>query len=136
MEDEPQLLFVYGSLRPSLARGRPLELVADLEHRGVASVPGDLYDLGDYPGLVPGDGRVWGDLLRPPDAERLALLDDYEECGGPNPLFRRVVLTASRGDGSCCPVWAYRYERSVAGGRRIPGGDYAAFRAAGPGREP
>lgn len=127
MEDDPRILFVYGSLRPQLARGEPLRLVGGLTCLGVARVPGDLYDLGDYPGLVAGTGRVWGDLLLVPDVERWPLLDEYEECGGTSPLFRRVRLTASRLDGSCCHVWAYRYERPVAGVRRIPGGDYVAF---------
>ena len=127
MEDDSQILFVYGSLRPAVARGEPLRLVADLEQLGSASVPGDLYDLGDYPGMVAGGGRVWGDLLRVPDPERFDQLDDYEECGGRRPLFRRVQLIARRIDGSSCRAWVYLYAGSVADGRYLPEGDYVAF---------
>ena len=134
MESVEQILFVYGSLRPALARGEPAQLVAGLEQLGRASVPGMLYDLGDYPGLVSGSGRVHGDLLLVP-VRRLALLDDYEECGGSRPLFRRVRLPATRDDGSACRAWVYRYARPVAGGRLIPAGDYAAYLASGKSRQ-
>jgi len=130
VESAEQILFVYGSLRPALASGQPARLVAGLENLGPASVPGRLYDLGDYPGLVAGDGRVRGDLLLVPD-ELIALLDDYEECGGSRPLFRRVRLTATHDDGSACRAWVYRYARPVTGSRLIPEGDYAAYLESG-----
>jgi len=136
MEDDLQILFVYGSLRPALAQGESLRLVADLEQLGAASVPGDLYDLGDYPGMVAGSGRVWGDLLRVSNRERFDQLDDYEECRGNPPLFRRVRLTARRTDGSCCSAWAYLYAGSVASGLHLPDGDYAAHLKRGRARRP
>ena len=125
MESAEQILFVYGSLRPALARGEPARLIAGLDHLGRASVPGRLYDLGEYPGLVAGSGLVHGDILVVP-ARRLALLDDYEECRGSRPLFRRVRLTATQEDGSTCRAWVYRYARPVTGGRLVLAGDYLA----------
>jgi gamma-glutamylcyclotransferase (GGCT)/AIG2-like uncharacterized protein YtfP len=125
MGDETTLLFVYGTLRPMLAAGEHARLVHDLEIVGAATVPGVLLDLGDYPGLVAGAGLVHGDLLRVTDPATLAALDAYEECDGPEPLFRRERISAHLSDGTDVEAWAYRYARSPRG-LVIAGGDYAA----------
>ncbi len=127
---EPDLLFVYGTLRPSLAGG-VRELVASLVPAGAATMPGLLYDLGGYPGMVAGDGLVHGELLRLSSPDELAALDAYEECGGPNPLYHRAVAIVRRENGEQATAWAYFYMRSVAGKTRIHGGDYLAYRRGG-----
>lgn len=127
MRFNPALLFVYGTLRPALARGEPAELIRGLRHCGSATVSGLLYDLGDYPALVPGEGLVRGDLLEITSAEQLAALDAYEECDGPRPLYRRELLPAVRADGEETLAWVYRYAGPLAAARPIPGGDYAAL---------
>ena len=126
MANDPELLFVYGTLRPTLATGGHAQLVHDLEVLGPATVRGVLLDLGDYPGLVAGDGLVRGDLLRVVDPARLQALDDYEECRGPEPLFRRERLVARLFDGTAVDAWGYRYARPQLAARVIAGGDYAA----------
>ena len=81
------------------------------------------------PGLIAGDGLVHGELLRIDDPARLPALDDYEECGGPEPLFRRERMVARLGDGTVVDAWGYRYARPPLGARVIAGGDYAAHLA-------
>ncbi len=125
MADDAELLFVYGTLRPTLATGGHACLVHDLEVVGLATVPGVLVDLGDYPGLVAGEGLVHGELLRITDPAMLTALDAYEECGGPEPLFRRERMLARLGDGTTLDAWAYRYARPPVGARIIASGDYA-----------
>lgn len=125
LPEDAKLLFVYGTLRPSLAAGGPARLVHGLDVAGPATAPGVLVDLGDYPGLVAGDGVVHGDLLRVTDPARLRALDAYEECGGPDPLFRRERTVVSLPDGTTVEAWVYRYARSPQG-VAIAGGDYAA----------
>ena len=127
MRFAPVLLFVYGTLRPTLARGEPARLIEGLRHRGTATVRGLLYDLGDYPGLVLGEGTVRGDLLEVVSAEQLAALDAYEECDGSRPLYRRELLPVIRADGVETLAWVYLYARPLAAARPIPGGDYAAL---------
>lgn len=121
----PCHLFVYGTLRPSLAVGEPAQLIAGLGSAGPASIQGMLVDLGDYPGLVAGPGTVQGDLLVIETAAQLEPLDAYEECDPPAALFRREQTTAQRPDGSSLTVWAYRYCHPVTHHRVIDGGDYA-----------
>jgi len=127
MPAEPQLLFVYGTLRPGLTEVAG-HLVDDLERAGAATVRGLLFDLGEYPGMVAGDGIVHGELLRVDDAARFAALDEYEGCGGPRPLFERHRTTGRRDTGEEVTAWAYFYARPVAGREQIPGGDYVAHR--------
>lgn len=128
MPRSPDLLFVYGTLRPALAVGLPRQLVGDLELVGAARVAGRLYDLGDYPGMVAGEGLVHGDLLRVRDAERLAAIDAYEGCGGPEALFRREAVLVELADGTQAEAWAYFYAQPVGRGREIVDGDYARDR--------
>ena len=124
------LLFVYGTLRPTLARGEPARLIAGLQHRGTATVRGLLYDLGRYPAMVPGAGTVRGDLLEIGSIEQLAAFDAYEECGGLQSLYVRKRLPAVQADGGGVMAWVYLYARPLAAARLIPGGDYAADRQA------
>ncbi|MFM7138265.1 MAG: gamma-glutamylcyclotransferase [Planctomycetota bacterium] len=126
MPNEAELLFVYGTLRPTLAAGGHARLVRDLEVVGPATVPGLLLDLGDYPGLIEGAGIVHGELLRVSDPARLEAFDAYEECNGPEPLFRRERAVARLGDATTVEAWVYRFARPTEDARIIAGGDYAA----------
>jgi gamma-glutamylcyclotransferase (GGCT)/AIG2-like uncharacterized protein YtfP len=126
MGAEAELLFVYGTLRPALAAGGHARLVHDLEVVGLATVPGVLLDLGDYPGLIAGDGIVHGEVLRITDPTRLAALDDYEECSGPKPLFHRTRMVARLGDGTTVDAWGYRAARPPLAAKVIASGDYVA----------
>ena len=100
-------------------------LVDDLEEVGSATVRGLLFDLGDSPGMIAGDGIVHGDLLRLGSPNRLSLLDEYEGCDGPRPLFRRQRILARQASGEIVAAWTYLYARSITGAVRIPEGDYA-----------
>ena len=122
--EKPDLVFVYGTLRPGLAAATR-HLVDDLEQVGSATVRGLLFDLGNYPGMIAGDGVVYGDLLRLGSPNRLSLLDEYEECGGPRPLFWRQRILARQATGEIVSAWTYLYARSITGAARIPEGDYA-----------
>ena len=126
-------VFVYGTLRPALAIGEPGMLIASLQQDGPATVRGQLFDLGDYPGLVDGHGIVHGDLLLVETTAHLTSLDAYEECDGPCPLYRRETTTACRPDGQRVTVWVYRYCRSLKNAVPIPSGDYLRYRTGGGG---
>jgi len=89
----------------------------------VGSIAGRLLDLGRYPALVAGAGRVQGELYRLDDAELLPVLDREE---GYN--FRRSMTTVTLAGGRRLRAWVYRYrgprERAVP----IPHGDYRRVR--------
>src|SRR5262245_20347166 len=78
----PEYLFVCGTLRSGLAPAEVAGIMGTMLRVGPASVPGRLYDLGDFPGAVldPGcDLKVIGEVLQlPDDGAALADLDAYE----------------------------------------------------------
>jgi gamma-glutamylcyclotransferase (GGCT)/AIG2-like uncharacterized protein YtfP len=83
------------------------------------SVAGRLLDLGRYPALVAGAGRVKGEVYRLDDPELLPVLDREE---GYN--FQRSITIVTLARGRRVRAWVYRYrgprERAVP----VPHGDY------------
>jgi len=86
---------------------------------GTGSVAGRLLNLGRYPGLIRGTGRVKGELYRLDAPEVLPVLDREE---GYNFVRSITIVTLARGRRA--RAWVYRYrgprERAVP----VPHGDY------------
>ena len=92
---------------------------------GAGSVRGTLLDLGDFPGLVNGTGRVVGEVYRLDAPELLAVLDRAE---GYNFDRRRAAVTLATGRRA--RAWIYRYRGRRDRARPIPDGDYRRARPA------
>ena len=86
------ILFTYGTLMRGYGLHRLLAPGAKL--LGAGSVRGTLLDLGDFPGLVDGAGRVVGEVYRLDAPELLALLDRAE---GYNFDRRRATVRLATG---------------------------------------
>lgn len=114
-------LFTYGTLMRGYAlhgvmTGRATWLAA-------GTVRGRLLDLGSYPGLVEGAGRVRGEVYRLDDPELLPVLDREE---GYNFDRRRAVVTLA--GGRRVRAWLYRYRGPRERATPIPDGDYRRAR--------
>ena len=111
------LLFAYGTLM----RGYPLHgvLAAGATLVTTGFVRGRLLDLGAYPGLIVGAGRVSGEIYRLDDPELLRRLDREE---GYNFVRRRAFVMLA--GGRRARAWLYRYRGPRADARAIPDGDY------------
>ncbi|GAA3847339.1 hypothetical protein GCM10022243_11790 [Saccharothrix violaceirubra] len=112
-DDWPDLIFVYGTLRPGMSGWH---LVADhVVEATPVTVTGTLHDTGrGYPALRPGAGSVPGHVLRldaPEDV--LPALDEYE-----GDEYRRVRVTLP--DGRVC--WTYLWTGGVEGMAVLPDG--------------
>jgi gamma-glutamylcyclotransferase (GGCT)/AIG2-like uncharacterized protein YtfP len=127
-------LFVYGTLM-TRARGRlgavqRARLGLEGTSLGVATIAGQLINLGTYPGLIepaaPGD-VVQGELFRldRPD-EVISWLDSYEGVAPeptPHDEYVRVLAPVRLATGEEVEAWVYRYRGTtsnfpvVAGGR-------------------
>jgi len=112
-------------------RGYPLHRVLARGATRLAdgTVRGGLLDLGGYPGLVEGAGRVSGEVYRLDDPQLLAVLDREE---GYNFDRRRAIVTLA--GGRRVRAWLYRYRGPRAGATPILDGDYR--RARPPGARP
>lgn len=114
-------LFAYGTLMRGYGRHRFLAAGATLV--GEATAPGRLVDLRSYPGLIPGRGRVRGQLYRLHRAELLPVLDREE---GYNFVRGRTTVTLS--GGRRARAWVYRYRGPRERAIPIPHGDYRRIR--------
>jgi gamma-glutamylcyclotransferase (GGCT)/AIG2-like uncharacterized protein YtfP len=115
----------YGSLMRSLGAMDDLALGASLEFAGTAVIPGDLFDLGSYPGLRPGKGRVAGELYTIRDRDVLIRLDQFEGVVVDRPtesLYLREWIRLIEPMGA--EAWVYFYNRSPAREQRIVGGSW------------
>jgi gamma-glutamylcyclotransferase (GGCT)/AIG2-like uncharacterized protein YtfP len=125
-------LFAYGTLRPESAPPGLAHLLRAASSLGAAWVPGELYDLGPYPGAIAPSGnalqasRVYGEVLAFRELEsRLPELDAYEGFDPASPhssLFVRKPCTATLSSGRTLPCWIYLYGRTPHASAHIPSG--------------
>ena len=93
---------------------------------GHGDVRGRLLDLGRYPGLIDGAGRVRGEIYRLDDPELLPVLDREE---GYNFERRRAVVELD--GGGRARAWLYRYCGPRERATPIADGDYRRARPPG-----
>lgn len=115
-------LFVYGTLRsnqpnaPRLGGATPL---------GWATTHGQLLDLGDYPGLIEGEGKVIGELFLLPVAalDRIDDLEGFDPADVEGSLFVREVREVQL-PGQQTTHLAQTYRWPHGGGTPIEHGDW------------
>jgi gamma-glutamylcyclotransferase (GGCT)/AIG2-like uncharacterized protein YtfP len=125
------LLFVYGTLRQGYARHSILRRLG-ARWVGKGSVPGELFDLGEFPGARPsenGAGLVVGEVYRLPNVARaIKVLDSVEGHRSEAPaasLFRRETTLLTMESKDKHEAWIYWLKRWPSRlPRRIPSGDY------------
>jgi gamma-glutamylcyclotransferase (GGCT)/AIG2-like uncharacterized protein YtfP len=128
------LLFVYGTLSPSRAPAHLCEIAARLKPLSPGSMPGRLYDLGEFPGAVfdaAAPTRVYGEVFElPSDSRFLSQLDDYEGFMPADPaksLFVREQRPVVISRGAQLSCWVYLYNRDPGHSPLIHGGDYSTW---------
>ncbi len=102
-------VFVYGTLRRG---GRWHSILADhgARYLHTLEVPGQLVDIGRYPGFVLGDGSVTGEIWAWDEAgpvlTDLDALEDFLGYGREGSEYRRIIIDTERG-----PAWTYLHLR-------------------------
>ena len=118
----------YGSLRRSFGVQQRLGIDFRLRYVRSCLLRGRLYDLGEYPALLPGDGRVRAELYEPLDDRLIGFLDEFEGYDPQRPgqsqyLRQRVELIEPRVD-----AWVYLYNQSVEGRPLVDAGCWESYR--------
>lgn len=116
-------LFIYGTLMENSHISLAQQLRLKSHALGRATVPGFLYDLGDYPGLVEDENKshkVYGQLIEVHDISIIPHLDEYE---GVPELYERKLISCSVGD-NMVDAWVYVYQQEVKDDQLIKSGDY------------
>lgn len=122
-------IFVYGSLRYGFELHH---LIAKSRFVGLGYIEGyEMYNLGNYPGIVKGDGIVWGEVYEIDD-NLIKFLDEVEDFkGSPDDLYVREktrVYFDQRRKYYLDNVNFYRYNREITKDReKIENGDYSAW---------
>lgn len=122
-------LFVYGTLLSTAGHPKGARLQREASLIGAASIPGRLYRIKHYPGLVEGadpNELVHGEVhaLNNP-VSALTWLDAYEGIvpgAHDRNEYERVERPVRLASGEQVTVWVYLYRKSVAGFRLIPDG--------------
>ncbi|QIW24991.1 gamma-glutamylcyclotransferase [Sulfolobus sp. S-194] len=121
-------LFVYGSLRYGFELHHLLE---NSRFVGLAYTEGyKMYDLGSYPGVVKGDGIIYGEVYEVDD-NTILLLDKVEDYRGrPDDLYIREKTKVYFDDKrrySLSDVYIYIYNQDISGRDLIEEGDYSKY---------
>ncbi len=128
--DEPLLrVAVYGSLLRGLGGIERLGIADRMRFVGPCLLEGELFDLGDWPGMRPGRGPVVGEIHALLDRDVLGVLDQFEDYDPADPrgslyLRERVRLLEPAG----AFAWTYVYNRVPDASTRIPSGDWRRWR--------
>jgi len=128
--EAPLWVAFYGSLMRGLGGVERLEIGDRMRFVGPCLLEGELFDLGDWPGMRPGDGRVAGEIHALLDPDVLRVLDAFEDFDPENPrgslyLRERVRLIEPEG----ASAWTYVYNRIPDASARIPSGDWRRWQA-------
>lgn len=120
-------LALYGTLMRGLGPAEALGVAPSLRYVGPCVIPGELFDLGEYPGLRPGTGEVVAELHVVLDPEVFVPLDAFEGYDAASlreSLYLRERLELVRPADTV--VWTYVYNRVPDAGARLPDGDWRA----------
>jgi gamma-glutamylcyclotransferase (GGCT)/AIG2-like uncharacterized protein YtfP len=130
-QGEPNVLFVYGTLRPQIAHESERTLLRGSRAIGKGRFWGKLYDLGNYPGLVESwDHRdvVHGELFEISQSQLLEL-DRHEGCNSEDGHEYVRMACQVKGPGNdWVNAYVYIYNKDPNGLPLIAGGDYVAHR--------
>ncbi|MFW6300840.1 MAG: gamma-glutamylcyclotransferase family protein [Oceanicaulis sp.] len=118
------LIAVYGLLRAGEVGFEQFGLAHAFRDAGPCVLKGELFDLGRYPGLVQGEGRVIGELFEVLDPSVMARLDAWEDYWPDDPARSRYERRKLRLLKPQTEAWVYVWILGLDGARRIESGDW------------
>lgn len=124
-------IFIYGTLKPELAKGSIVKAVSKLKYVGDGFVNGLLFDIGEFPGIKlrsSSKKRVRGSVFKlPSDDSVISELDRYEEFYPSKPeksLYNRKLTKVELENGQTLDAWIYEYLGKTSNSKLIPKGVY------------
>lgn len=127
-ENGNKFLFVYGTLMKGFSNPFSNKLKQKGVWRGKGSFPGQLFDLGSYPGAVYQPDvktQVQGEVWKLTYFEKnIASLDRYEGIHDFKPEYSRKEVPVKLENGEVILCWVYLFCQSVERYRLIAHGDY------------
>ena len=125
-------LFVYGTLRKACKSGAHNEYLGGADFVSSAKIRGQLYRVGDYPGLVLSDAGHWviGEIYLLRSESQLHDLDVYEGCAKTSPQpyeYNRSIHEVVLNNGDLVKAWVYVYQQDTQALMNIGSGDFLSL---------
>lgn len=106
---QPELVFTYGTLRPSLYPHVLRRFRAQAKGFGILESNFAMYNLGAFPALVKGlkgdDGLIRGEVIELPDLRQADGYESYSADG--DGLYDRITQRITMDDGRVLTAWVY-----------------------------
>ncbi len=118
------LIAVYGLLRAGETGFAQFGLAHAFRDAGPCMLTGELWDLGRYPGLVDGEGRVLGELFEVIDPSVMTRLDAFEDYWPGDPARSRYERRKVQLIEPDRQAWVYVWLLDLGAARRIESGDW------------
>lgn len=128
LQTRPLCIAFYGTLTGEHGTLLELGLKEKLTDLGSCIIKGELRDLGEYPGLVPGDGAVRGEIHAVTDLAAFTALDDYEEFDPANIEKSKFIRRAVRLNDPEIDCWVYFYNGDASIRPRIDPPDWSNYK--------
>ncbi|MDG2334742.1 MAG: gamma-glutamylcyclotransferase [Myxococcota bacterium] len=125
----PLPIVFYGSLMRGLGGAEELGISSELRFVSACEIPGRLVDLGDYPGLLSGPGRVLGELFEVLQPETLAALDYFEGYDSAHPESSLYLRKTTQLISPQRLASVYLYNQTSAGYEQVRTGDWRTYLA-------
>jgi gamma-glutamylcyclotransferase (GGCT)/AIG2-like uncharacterized protein YtfP len=125
----PEYLFVYGTLRHSLASDAHKQYLRGADFVSPAKIRGKLYMVDYYPGLVLSETEHWalGEVYLLGRQDQLHDLDVYEGCAKHSPQpheYERRRHQVLLNSGEVLEAWVYVYKQDTSDLALIGSGDF------------
>jgi gamma-glutamylcyclotransferase (GGCT)/AIG2-like uncharacterized protein YtfP len=123
------LLALYGTLMSPFGVLDELGARRHLRLLGACEIPGSLFDVGEWPSLVSGEGVAHGELfevLSRTVFERLDPFEDYDPADHASSAYVRQSVRLVRPD---VEAWVYVASTPLPGARLIPSGSWLQWLA-------
>ncbi|MEQ8432818.1 MAG: gamma-glutamylcyclotransferase family protein [Oceanicaulis sp.] len=118
------LIAVYGLLRAGETGFAQFGLAHAFRDAGPCVLTGELWDLGRYPGLMEGEGRVLGELFEVIDPSVMTRLDAFEDYWPGDPARSRYARRKVQLIEPDHEAWVYVWILGLDAASRIESGDW------------
>ncbi len=126
-------LFVYGTLLSAIGHPVGNFLRSNTTFVGIGVTQGQLYDLGEYPGLIVNiniKNQVSGEIYQLENHTVLSQIDQYEgisQYTNSNDEYSRQKVLVKMEKQTDIMAWTYIYVRSLTDKAKIISGDYLSY---------
>jgi gamma-glutamylcyclotransferase (GGCT)/AIG2-like uncharacterized protein YtfP len=119
---------LYGTLMEGFAGKVEAGVLKKLCYKDECIIKGDLYDLGEFPGLVCGEGAVRAELYEVSDMSAIQDLDKFEQYDPTQKESSLYIRKLVKPMNYASNVWVYFYNRQINDVALISSGDWRKYK--------